>query len=277
MIAAEERDVLVDGLRLRVLAWGAPRLPPVVLLHGGSAHAHWWDFVAARLADRYRLLAPHLRGHGDSAHARPAAYAIDDYVRDLEGLAAALGLDRFALVGHSLGAFVALRHAERNPAAVRRLVLVDGRPRSGTGRRAGLVNRLQFFPHPTFADEEEAIRRFRLLPSATAARAEVLRHVALAGLRRRRDGTLTLKFDRAAFAHYRGIDVSSALASVRCPTLLVRGAESVFVDAPTLAHMAALCPHAETAEIASAHHHVLLDRPEALADRLAAFLEQSLR
>lgn len=273
---AEDHIVHANGLRLHVRVWRAPARPAVVLLHGGSAHARWWDFVADRLAGRYHLVAPDLRGHGDSEHARPPAYAVDDYVRDLEGIAAALALDRFALVAHSLGAFVGLRFTERNPRSVRSLVVVDGRPRSGTGRRAGLVNRLQFLPHPRFADVEEAVRRFRLLPSATGARPEVLRHVAVAGLRRLPDGAFTLKFDRAAFGAYGGIDVSAALAGLRCPTLLVRGGESTFVDAATLGHMTALCPHAEATEIAGAHHHVMLDRPEALGDRIGDFLDRSL-
>jgi esterase len=275
MLAAEERDVRVGGLRLRVRTWGARERPTVVLLHGGSAHSHWWDFVAPALADRFHLVAPDLRGHGDSDHAQPAAYALDDYAGDVAALAAALRLDRFALVGHSLGAFIAVRLAERNPAAVRRLVLVDGRPRSGFGR-AALVTRLQHLPHPEFTDGEDAVRRFRLLPSGTSARPEVLRHVALAGLRPCPNGSFTLKFDRTAFAQYGGLDVSHGIASLSCSTLFVRGGESTFVTAATMEDMAAQCPHGETAEIAGAHHHVMLDRPEALAACLGEFLQRSL-
>ena len=276
MAAAGECTVRVNGLRLRVLTWGAPQHPPVVLLHGGSAHAHWWDFVAGHLADRYRLIAPDLRGHGDSEHADPLTYAIDDYVHDLEGLTWELGLTRFALVGHSLGAFVALRFTEQHQALVRRVVIVDGRPRSGQGKRATLVSRLQYLPHPRFADAEDAVRRFRLLPSDTSAAPDVLRHVALTGVRPLPDGGLTFKFDRATFAHYGGLDLSAAIAGLRCPALFVRGSESAFVDATTLAQMAALYPQAETAEIGGAHHHVMLDRPAALAARIHEFFASTL-
>jgi pimeloyl-ACP methyl ester carboxylesterase len=131
---------------------------------------------------------------------------------------------------------------------------------------------LSFLPHPVFADREEAVRRFRLLPRGTSARAEVLRHMALAGLRPLPDGRFTLKFDRAAFARRRPLDLVPALAAVRCPTLLVRGGESAFLDAATAAEMAALCPHAEIATIDGAHHHVILDRPEAFTERLLTFL-----
>ncbi len=272
MSAPEECSVRVNGLRLHLLTWGTPGRPPVVLLHGGSAHAHWWDFVAADLAHHYRLLAPDLRGHGDSEHADPRCYALDDYVHDLEGLVRECGLTRFALVGHSLGAYIALRFTAAHRRLVQCLIVVDVGPRSGRGRRARFLSRLQHLPHPRFADAEDAARRFRLLPSATSAPAEVLRHVALKGMRSLPDGGLTFKFDRAAFAHYDGLDLSSSIAELECPTLFIRGSESAFVDGPTLARMAAHCPGADTAEIEGAHHHVMLDRPAALAARIASFL-----
>jgi pimeloyl-ACP methyl ester carboxylesterase len=270
--SGDDRTAVVSGLSLHYLTWGAPDLPRVVLVHGGSAHAHWWDFVAPALADRYHLIALDLRGHGDSQHATPPAYAIDDYVRDLEGLVAALALERFALVGHSLGGVIALTYAGRHTARLTALALVDSRPTTGTGR-SGLVSRLSLVPHPVYADREDAVRRFRLLPRGTVAAPDVLRHVALAGLRPLPDGGFTPKFDRRAFSGRTMLDLAPVLRALGCPTLLVRGSESAFLDAATLQRMGALCPHAELAEIADAHHHVTLDRPEAFTRRLAAFLD----
>src|SRR5690242_18246489 len=99
-MSPHEQTVRVNGLRLHVVTWGARARPPVVLLHGGSAHARWWDFVAERLAERYHHIAPDLRGHGDSEHADPPRYGIDEYVHDLEALVRALGVGPFGLVGH---------------------------------------------------------------------------------------------------------------------------------------------------------------------------------
>jgi pimeloyl-ACP methyl ester carboxylesterase len=271
-----ERRIRANGLRLRVVTWGAAHHPRVVLVHGGSAHARWWDFVAEALADRYHLIAPDLRGHGDSEHADPPRYGIEEYVHDLEALVTALDLGPVALVGHSLGAFIALRFTECHPELVRCLVTVDGRPWSGRGRRTALLTRLQHLPHPRFTDVDDAVRRFRLLPSATSAPPEVLRHVVLTGLRPLPDGGLTFKFDRATFGHYGQLDLSSAIAGLRCPALFVRGSDSAFVDAAALARMAALYPAAETVEIEGAHHHIMLDRPAALAATLNTFLSTHL-
>jgi pimeloyl-ACP methyl ester carboxylesterase len=104
----------------------------------------------------------------------------------------------------------------------------------------------------------------------------VLRHVVETGIRALPDGGHTFKFDRATFAHYEGLDLTTAIAGLRCPALFVRGSESSFVDAGGLARMAALSPGAETAEIAGAHHHILLDRPAALAATLNTFLAAHL-
>ena len=260
----------IRDLKLHYLAWGAQDAPPLLLLHGGSAHAHWWDFVAPILAEHHYVVAPDLRGHGDSDHTSPPAYAIDDYVADLDAFAAARLPARFALAGHSLGGVVALRFTERFPDRISALAVVDSRPRTGTGR-SGLVNRLSVLPHPVFASPEEAVQRFRLLPRGTTASPEVLRHMALAGIRETGDGRFTLKFDRAAFSRRTRLDLIPALGTVRCPLLLVRGRESAFLDAATHTEMGTACAHAELVTIDDAHHHVPLDRPHALAMRLLQF------
>ena len=201
MASGRSATLRVGNLDLHYLAWGPERGPTVVLVHGGLAHAHWWHYVAPALAERYRVIAPDLRGHGDSDHARPPAYAIDDYVADLEALTTALAPPRFALVGHSLGGVIALRYTERNPARVATLTAVDSRPRTGSGR-SGLVQRLSVLPPPIFATRAEAVQRFRLLPRGTTAHADVLRRMALAGIRPTDDGAFTLKFDQPGEYRY---------------------------------------------------------------------------
>ena len=51
------KTITIRGVRLHYLAWGSPAQPPLVLLHGGSAHAHWWDHIAAALVEEYRVIA----------------------------------------------------------------------------------------------------------------------------------------------------------------------------------------------------------------------------
>src|SRR6058998_3171089 len=89
--AAARRSFRVNGLMLRALEWGAPGLPGLCFLHGGSAHAHWFDAVAPAFADRYHVLSLDQRGHGESEWARPATYATEDFAGDLLAVFDALG------------------------------------------------------------------------------------------------------------------------------------------------------------------------------------------
>jgi len=88
---ARARAVGVNGLRLHFLEWGTPGRPALCFLHGGAAHAHWFDLVAPAFADRFHVVSLDQRGHGESQWAEPAAYATQDFVADLIGVMDSLG------------------------------------------------------------------------------------------------------------------------------------------------------------------------------------------
>lgn len=117
--------VAVDGLRLQVEIWGGDR-PPLVLLHGLASTRRMFALIAPLLADTFTVIAPDQRGHGESD--KPdAGYDFDTVCADLDGLLAALGVNRpIRLAGHSWGAYTALHYAASRPGAVSRLTLIDG-------------------------------------------------------------------------------------------------------------------------------------------------------
>src|SRR5512139_3634953 len=125
MLAARSQFVSSNGIRLHMLEWGAPTSPPVLLIHGSCAHAQWWAFVAATLADRYRVLAVDLRGHGDSDWADPTDYSIDTHARDITGLATALDLKDLRIAGHSLGGLVTIASAAALAPRLSALAIID--------------------------------------------------------------------------------------------------------------------------------------------------------
>jgi 4,5:9,10-diseco-3-hydroxy-5,9,17-trioxoandrosta-1(10),2-diene-4-oate hydrolase len=121
-VAVEEHSIEVDGLPIRYLAAGEG--PPLVLLHGAGNNSLDWRWVMPALAATHRVYAPDLPGSPDSA--RPAAdYSPAFFGRFVAGFLDALGIERAAMVGNSLGGLVALRVALSEPARVRALVLVD--------------------------------------------------------------------------------------------------------------------------------------------------------
>ena len=123
-----ERDVIANGMRLHYLEWPLQGGDVLILLHGGGLSAHTWDVIAADLADRYHCYALDLRGHGDSEWSPTLEYNIDAHAHDLEGFVDHLGFDRFLLLGHSLGAFTALRYAIPRSNQIAGLVIVDATP-----------------------------------------------------------------------------------------------------------------------------------------------------
>src|ERR1700691_5796666 len=91
------------GLALNCVDYGGEGRPPVLLIHGGAAHARWWDFVAPDLVGRYHVLALDQRGGGESKGTQKGAYGPRHYVADLHALIASWGLGAPALIGHSMG------------------------------------------------------------------------------------------------------------------------------------------------------------------------------
>ena len=166
--AARSTRVDVGGLELHYLEWGSPAASGVLLLHGGAAHAHWFDAVATRLAVSRHVVALDQRGHGESAWARPPAYATEDFARDIGDVLDRLGWRSAALVGHSMGGHNAIGCAAWHPERISGLVIVDSRPAIPAERLAQMKERGErpLRRHPTL---EAAVAAFRLLPPDTTA------------------------------------------------------------------------------------------------------------
>src|SRR3990167_661245 len=195
---ARRRTLDVGGLRLAFLEWGAPGRPGLCFLHGGAAHAHWFDLVAPAFAARFHVLALDQRGHGESAWPEPPAYATEDFAGDLGGLLDALGVPRVALGGPSMGGHNTMAFAAWHPERVSAAVIVDARPALPPDR----VDRMRARgrrPPRLHASAQDAVRTFRLLPPDTTADPALLAHLARAGLVAR-DGGVRYRFDPACYA-----------------------------------------------------------------------------
>src|SRR5512143_573521 len=113
-------------LKLHYVDWGNPDKPPLLLIHGGRDHARNWDWVALALRDHYHIVAPDLRGHGDSQWSVGGSYAMIDYTLDVAQLLDALQIFPVTVIGHSLGGSIALQYAGVYPDRVRKLVAIEG-------------------------------------------------------------------------------------------------------------------------------------------------------
>ncbi len=113
-------------LRLHYVDWGNPTAPPLLLLHGGRDHCRNWDWVATALRRDWHVLAPDLRGHGDSQWSPDGSYSTAAYVYDLAQLIHQQELAPVTIVAHSLGGNIAIRYTGVYPDNVRRLVAIEG-------------------------------------------------------------------------------------------------------------------------------------------------------
>ena len=291
-------DIAAGPVRLSALDYGNPSAPPLVMLHGHADLAWSMGPLAEGLRDRYRVISPDLRGHGESEH--PGAYSVLHFVADLAALTDALGLDRPVLVAHSLGGHVAAQYAGLYPDRVRALVLIEGlgppagRPVDSAEFRAGFaraaVDLLRSpLRHKPLADLDAAAQRLtathpRLAPDRARFLAEV-------GTRAGPDGGLVWKFDPRTRDWIAGMDHDATEANwrrVSCPVLVVDGADSwetwwsvrVPMDMPARGRLTseawqakvATFPDVRHVVIPDAGHMVHFDQPEALDTAVAEFL-----
>ena len=277
-------------LRLHYVDWGNGGKPPLLLVHGGRDHCRNWDWVAAALRDDWHIIAPDLRGHGDSQWSTDGGYTMAGYLYDLAQLIHQQRLAPVTIIAHSLGGSVALRYAGIYPDTVVRLVAIEGLGPS--------PERLtQYRSRPIEARMDEWIREQRVLAGRLPRRyasiqdafrrmqeenphltAEQARHLTVHGANQNEDGTYSWKFDNyvRAFPPYdmSTRDIQALWGRITCPTLLLHGTESRWAGHPAEDGRAALFRHARVGGVDGAGHWLHHDRLDEFLKIVQAFLAE---
>lgn len=256
-----ERDIEVNGLRLHYLDWGNEQAQPMLLLHGFTGHAHFWDTFASAFCDRFHVVALDQRGHGDSDWA--PEYTMDSAVADIQGVVDALGLHQMVLIGLSMGGSRTIHYTAAHPDEVERAVIVDIGPQVPAAGSARIAAGTQ--APDEFRSEEEAFQQAR----AANARADEqeLRHRIHHNLKSLPNGMLTWKWDKALRDPNRlrprpqPEEGWAAVRAISCPTLLIRGAESDVLAEETAERMQREMAHCTLVTIPGSGHPVPMDRP----------------
>jgi pimeloyl-ACP methyl ester carboxylesterase len=271
--APQERRVDVDGTTISYLAWGDPGPRGLVLVHGGGAHAHWWDHIAPLLALDRRVLALDLSGHGDSG--RRDTYTLDAWATEVLAVAADAGLtEPPTVIGHSMGGLVTLRLASLFGARLAGAVVIDSpvRNRDLTPEEMAARERRAFGPLRVYPSREDAIAHFRTippqetLPYATA-------HVAATSVRPAPDGDgWTWKFDPRIFGREPFGAAAATLTRLDCRIALFRAEHGIMSAQMSQILYDRLGRVAPVIEIPAAAHHIMLDQPVALIAALRTLL-----
>ena len=265
-MTAPHSHLLEGSPRLHYLEWNPNALRTVVLLHGNSANAWWWDPVARATAPGFRLLALDQRGHGDSEWTRPPAYSPADYAADLARFVehSSAGREAPVVVGHSMGGLNVLAFARKSAESARGAMAIDVAITSSRGRDRYL-SRLKGLPVVNYPDLETAKARFRLMPDEGGIATEIVHEIAEKSLARTDDGRWTLKFDRESFLGGDGLAVLDTIKEIRIPLMLVRAERSRIMTADGMEAARIANPQVQVLTIPDAHHHVILEKPDVVA------------
>lgn len=274
-------------LRLHFVDWGNETKPPLLLVHGGKDHARSWDHVARALREDYHVIAPDLRGHGDSAWAQGSTYTLPEYVLDIAQLVEVLGLAPLSIIGHSMGAAISLYYTGVYPQKVRKLVAIEGMG-APPELRALNENRELWEATTAWIDAVRSAarrqpRRYATIAEAAARmreenpnlRADQAHHLTVHGMARNEDGSFSWKFDNASRPLFPQRLAPGSLERlwrrISCPTLLVHGSEGWHGD-PAKDGRASHIAEAEVLEIPQAGHWVHHDQLEPFVVAVRGFL-----
>jgi pimeloyl-ACP methyl ester carboxylesterase len=230
-------------LRLHYVDWGNEDAPPMLLIHGGRDHCRNWDWVAEKLRDRFHIIAPDLRGHGDSEWAAGGGYNEINYVYDIAQLVHQKKMAPVTIIAHSLGGSIALLYSGLFPETVKKVVAIEGlgpspemlkrfqstsieeRVRSWIKMRRESAGRTP----RKYATIEEAVARMK--EENKHLNDEQARHLTVHGAAQNEDGTFSWKFDNVVRfgggpGNLPNEDQHRIWSCITAPTLLIRGMES---------------------------------------------------
>jgi pimeloyl-ACP methyl ester carboxylesterase len=271
------RDIFVqaNGLRHHLIARGSPGTPVVMMIHGLAGQAHVFDVIASRLAANYHVYCLDVRGRGESDWGPPGEYGVDNYVADLEAVREALGLQRFTLVGTSMGGIISMNYAPKFPERVEKAVLNDVGPEIDP---VGLARILQYVGHAPemFVDMKAVVKYYRenYGPMVEHLPEDQVADFARWNVRKSDSGVYVWKMDpavRRGGAPAASMDQWEATRNLKCPVLLLRGAQSDVLSAEIAGRMREAIGDCTFVEIPGVGHAPVLSEPESIV-ALEAFL-----
>lgn len=289
---APERTFTQSGdVALETLTWGEVGKPGLLLVHGNSAHADWWSFMAPYLAKDYRVAAFSLAGMGDSGWRE--RYDFDDYDRDMEAVARAAGLHeggrKPVYIGHSFGGAQVYYAAWRRPELIHAAMIIDTSFRVLPGalieRRRARMADIRALPEEkrssrVYPDVASALARFRFSPAQPVRKPYVADYIARRSLKEvptadgqgvgwtwKFDPWIWEKIDRSKIAPF-----FTELPALTMPGAFLHGEHSNFRLRQQVGEVPPMPDDFQQVEIPDSHHHIMVDHPLALVAAIRAVL-----
>jgi pimeloyl-ACP methyl ester carboxylesterase len=253
---------------------------PTIFVHGITYGPTVWTAVARELGQGFHLVAPALRGHGDSSPGIPYP-RMQDFVWDLRFLVRHLKFRKFSLVGHSLGASVALAYAAKHPKEISKLVLMEpslppygDNTRAGWAWRRGWMTSIRNRPME-WNSRTEALERLLRIPIYQAWDQETLNAFLDGETRLVPSGKLEWKWSKEQvlgfLQHEQGWRLWDMMPMIPMPTLIIRAERTPFFTKKIAEATQARIPKASLQSF-DCGHEIPMELPFVLADTLKQFL-----
>ena len=267
-----ENFVEVEGAKIHYLTWGDTKNPGLFFIHGFSANAHWWDFIAPAFIEDYCVVAIDLSGSGDSDHRE--SYSQEMYANEIKAVCDEMGWESADFIAHSMGGSISLNATSIYPEIFKSLYLLDSivilppdKVRNFSSNRSMI--RADF----VYEDEASAVESFRLIPPQPCRNEFLLNHIAINSYKQTEEGWL-LKSDGKMMKTYQSKDLTETLMAIQCPIYIVYGLMSQIFTQEILDYTVYVgnIPPERVIGVPGTMHHLFVDDPLSVIEELKKLL-----
>ena len=267
-----ENFVEIEGAKIHYLTWGDTKNPGLFFIHGFSANAHWWDFIAPAFTEDYCVVAIDLSGSGDSDHRE--TYSQEMYANEIKAVCDDMGWESADFIAHSMGGSISLNATSIYPEIFKSLYLLDSivilppdKVRNYSSNRSMI--RADFI----YEDEASAIESFRLIPPQPCRNEFLLNHIAINSYKQTEEGWL-LKSDGKMMKTYQSKDLTETLMAIQCPIYIVYGLMSQIFTQEILDYTVYVgnIPPERVIGVPGTMHHLFVDDPLSVIQELKKLL-----
>lgn len=255
---------LPNGTNIAYTETGNPSGKPVLLIHGFTDNARSWSLMTPYLNQDYRIISMDLRGHGKSS-APECCYALQDLGYDVKLLLDKLGIQKAALVGHSLGSIVTQVVAERYPEKVSEIVLVS--TTSGTSRTSGqdswLATEIAKLKQPIDPDSQFMLEWYA---NPTEVNNDFLTR------ERRESANVPVNVWRSILAEMQVNEFGRNLKKIKAPALIIHGEKDPLFGKQDQEQLKTDLQAAKFIDYPNAAHNVMWEVPREVAENINSFL-----
>ena len=271
----EIKTVRIKGSKISYNCWGEKNKPGLIFVHGGMAHADWWNFITPYFLKTHRVIAMNLGGMGDSEWRKE--YSTETWGLEIEGVCKKEKLKKPIIIGHSLGGMCGVYAASIMKKNLYGLVIVDTAILPPSDKPPKFDFKIR--ANKIYKSLKEIKSRFRLVPGQIDALGYIMEYIAEKSIKKNKGGW-TWKFDpnymkifnSESFLERQAV-YRNKLKGLKCRVAILRGEKSVIFPGSSAKYMHELMDKkSPIINVPEAHHHIMVDQPMALISALRSLI-----